>query len=194
MLIGLAFPISNGMRIIAIDPGYERMGVAIIEKDNLNPTSLEISARQNPPSRLRFGGAKEELIFSECFKTSVKIPHEERLKLIGKEIESLIKKYKPEVMAIETLFFKNNQKTGMKVSEARGVMLYVASASGIIVKEFSPIAIKIAVTGYGMSDKTQVISMVKRLIKINPDVKSRGDDEFDAIAVGLTYFATRGSC
>src|ERR1035437_5310033 len=97
------------MKVIAIDPGYERMGVAIIEKIS----------------------GKEVLVFSECFKTSPKIEHGERLKFIGQEIESLIKKYKPEAMAIETLFFKNNQKTAMHVSEARGVMLYIASSADI---------------------------------------------------------------
>ena len=155
------------MKVIAIDPGYERMGVAIIEKID----------------------GKESLLFSECFKTSSKIPHEERLKLIGQEIEKLIKKYKPESMAIETLFFKNNQKTAMHVSEARGVMLYVASVLQLSVKEFSPMAIKIAVTGYGNSDKNQVIFMVKKLIKTKKDIKY--DDEYDAIAAGLTYFATQ---
>ena len=154
------------MRIIAIDPGYERMGVAVIEKTT----------------------GKETLIFSECFKTSPKIPHEERLSLIGQEIEMLIKKYEPTVMAIETLFFKNNQKTAMHVSEARGVMLYVASVAGLTVSEFSPMAIKIAVTGYGASEKDQVTSMVQKLIKIDHELKY--DDEYDAIAVGLTYFAT----
>jgi len=154
------------MKVIAIDPGYERMGVAILEK-----TSKE-----------------EVLVYSNCFKTSSKIPQEERLKLIGQEIENLIKKYKPEAMAIETLFFKNNQKTAMHVSEARGVMLYVASVSGLSVMEFSPMAIKIAVTGYGNSDKDQVTSMVEKLIKIKTNIKY--DDEYDAIAVGLTYFAS----
>ncbi len=154
------------MKVIAIDPGYERMGVAIVEKISRG----------------------EVLVFSECFKTSPKIPHAERLKLIGQEIEKLIKKYKPEAMAIETLFFKNNQKTGMLVAEARGVMLYVASALGISVKEFSPMAIKIAVTGYGNSDKEQVTYMVEKLIKIKTKIKY--DDEYDAIAVGLTYFAS----
>ena len=157
------------MRVIAIDPGYERMGVAIIEKEN----------------------GKENLVYSECFKTSAKIPHEERLKLIGQEIEKLIKEYEPEAMAIETLFFKNNQKTAMHVSEARGVMLYVASAKGLTLKEFSPMAIKIAVTGYRSSEKNQVTEMVKKLIKINTDIKY--DDEYDAIAVGLTYFASTRS-
>ena len=91
-------------------------------------------------------------------------------------------------MAIETLFFKNNQKTAMRVSEARGVMLYVASVLGLEVKEFSPMAIKIAVTGYGNSDKGQVVFMVQKLIKTNKEIKY--DDEYDAIAVGLTYFAS----
>ncbi len=154
------------MKIIAIDPGYERMGVAIIEKR----------------------GVKETLAYSECFKTSAKIPHDERLKLIGKEIETIIKKYKPEAMAIETLFFTNNQKTAMHVSEARGVMLYIASSQGLSVREFSPMAIKVAVTGYGKSEKDQVTAMVKKLIKIDKAIKY--DDEYDAIAVGLTYFAT----
>jgi len=153
------------MRIIAIDPGYERMGVAILNKD----------------------GSKEELVYSECFQTSSKIPHEERLKLIGLEIEKIIKEYKPKAMAIETLFFKTNAKTAMHVSEARGVMLYVASKDNLLVKEFTPMEIKVAVTGYGKSDKTQVTEMVGRLIKINKGIKF--DDEFDAIAVGLTYFA-----
>ncbi len=159
------------MKIISIDPGYERMGVAIIEK-----TTLAGQA------------GKETLVFSECFKTSAKILHEERLKLIGQEIEILIKKYKPEAMAIETLFFTNNQKTVMQVSEARGVMLYVAAIAKLKVFEFSPMAIKVAVTGYGKSEKNQVTEMVKKLIKIGRNIKY--DDEYDAIAVGLTYFAS----
>ena len=131
---------------------------------------------------------KEVLVFSECFKTSAKISHDKRLKLIGQEIEKLIEKYQPEAMAIETLFFTNNQKTAMHVSEARGVMLYVAAVAGLKVCEFSPGEIKIAVTGYGASDKDQVTSMVQRLIQIKTEIKY--DDEYDAIAVGLTYFAT----
>ncbi|MFA6340760.1 MAG: crossover junction endodeoxyribonuclease RuvC [Candidatus Paceibacterota bacterium] len=155
------------MRIIAIDPGYERMGVAVLEKT----------------------AGKETLVFSECFKTSAKITHDKRLRLIGQEAEKVIKKYKPEAMAIETLFFGNNQKTAMHVSEARGVMLYVAAVAGLVVKEFSPVDIKIAVTGYGKSDKMQVTSMVEKLIKIGRKIEY--DDEYDAIAVGLTYFATQ---
>jgi crossover junction endodeoxyribonuclease RuvC len=155
------------MRIIAIDPGYERMGVAVIEKETKG---------------------KDVLLFSECFKTSPKISHDQRLRLIGQEVEKVIADYQPKAMAIETLFFKNNQKTAMHVSEARGVMLYVAAVAGIPVHEFMPMAIKIAVTGYGGSDKDQVTMMVQKLIKIDREITY--DDEYDAIAVGLTFFAT----
>lgn len=157
------------MKTISIDPGYERLGVAILEK----------------------GAGKENLLFSDCLKTSAKLPHEERLKIIGEGVRSLIKKYEPEVMAIETLFFKANVKTAMKVSEARGVMLYEAAQNGLAVKEFTPLQIKIAVTGYGKSEKSQVTTMVKKLIKIEKELQY--DDEYDAIAVGLTYFATHNS-
>jgi len=154
------------MKIIAIDPGYERVGIAVLEK---------------------VSGGKETLIFSECFKTLVKEKHEKRLDLIGTEVSKIIKKYKPEALAIETLFFETNAKTAMKVSEARGVMLYEAAKNDLVVKEFTPLEIKVAVTGYGKSDKGQVISMVNRLIKVDKEIKH--DDEYDAIAVGLTYFA-----
>jgi len=149
------------MRILAIDPGYERVGIAILGKDTL--------------------------VFSECFKTSSKIPFSERLFLIGREIESVIKKYKPKLLAIEKLFFATNQKTAMSVSEAKGVIVYEAKKAGLKIFEYTPLEIKIAVTGYGKSDKKSVINMVKKLIKINENKNS--DDEIDAIAVGLTCFA-----
>lgn len=154
------------MRIISIDPGYERLGIAVLEK----------------------GKGKEELIFSECFITSTKEKHEDRLRLIGEEIEKVIKKYEPEAMGIETLFFKTNAKTAMKVSEARGVIMYEAAKNNLKVLEYTPLQIKVAVTGYGKSDKEQVTEMVKKLIKITQPIKY--DDEYDAIAVGLTFFAS----
>ena len=153
------------MKIIAIDPGYERLGIAILEK----------------------GTGKETLLFSECFVTKTTEKHEDRLRLIGEEIGKVIKKYEPEAMGIETLFFKNNAKTAMKVSEARGVIMYEAAKNGLKVMEYTPLQIKVAVTGYGKSDKEQVTEMVKRLIKITRPIKY--DDEYDAIAVGLTLFA-----
>ena len=132
-------------------------------------------------------GGKETLVFSECFQTTTKISHDKRLGLIGSELEKVIKEYEPRALAIENLFFKSNAKTAMHVAEARGVMLYEAAKNGLEVKEFTPMEIKVAVTGYGKSEKAQVTDMVKRLIKIDKLIKY--DDEFDAIAVGLTYFA-----
>jgi crossover junction endodeoxyribonuclease RuvC len=160
------------MKIISIDPGYERLGVAIIEKSHFAKAPRD----------------KEVLLFSTCIQTSPKIPHEERLKIIGNEVGRLITEHKPEALAIETLFFKTNAKTAMKVSEARGVMLYEAAKNRLEVREFTPLEIKVAVTGYGKSDKDQVTMMVKKLISIPKELKY--DDEYDAIAVGLTYFAT----
>src|SRR3989339_137290 len=154
------------MRIISIDPGYERLGIAVLEKER---------------------GQKETLLFSECFKTSAKLPHNGRLALIGDRIKEIIKKYKPEALATEKLFFSGNQKTAMLVAEARGVILYSGSSLGLEVFEYTPNEVKIAITGYGRSEKRQMIDMVKKLIVVNS--KTNSDDEFDAIAIGLTHFA-----
>ena len=174
------------MRLIAIDPGFERVGIAILEKLEKNgdtlgargPASAEASADRQK---------LEALMYSSCFKTSAKLPFPERVVLIGKEINRLIKKYKPDALAIETLFFTKNQKTAMAVAEARGVIIYECSRSGLEIFEYTPLQIKIAVTGYGKADKNQVFSMVKKLIKIDDSISS--DDEIDAIAIGLTAFA-----
>lgn len=154
------------MNILAIDPGFERIGIAIIKHEQKE---------------------KDVLVYSTCFKTSAKIPFNERLKAIGEEVEKIIKKYKPEVLAIEKLFFTTNQKTVMGVSEARGVIVYMASLFGLRVFEYTPPQIKVAVTGYGKADKNMVMSMVFKLIKM--DTKTNSDDELDAISVGLTCLA-----
>ncbi len=152
-------------RILGIDPGFERLGIAVLEKKT----------------------GKECVIFSECFKTSAKLEFAERLKLIGTEVRKIIEKYKPEVLAIETLFLNTNQKTVMRVAEARGVVVYEAAQAGLKIFEASPPQIKIATTGYGRSDKTQINKMVKILVDIEKNKNS--DDELDAIAIALTAFA-----
>jgi crossover junction endodeoxyribonuclease RuvC len=155
------------MIILGIDPGYERLGIAIVEK--------------NPQE-------KERLVYSECFKTLAKDEHALRLRQIGERLDEIIKKYKPETMAIETLFFETNAKTVMKVSEARGVCIYVAKSNNLEIREFTPLQIKVAVTSYGKSDKKQVIFMVEKLVKI--EKKIQHDDEYDAIAAALTAIAS----
>ncbi|HNW71404.1 MAG TPA: crossover junction endodeoxyribonuclease RuvC [Candidatus Paceibacterota bacterium] len=154
------------MRILGIDPGYERLGVAVLEKNKTN---------------------KEEVLYSECFKTKSSLDFSERLKLIGEEIKSVIKKYKPEILSIETLFLNTNQKTVMKVAEARGVVIYECKNAGLKIFEASPPQIKMATTGYGRADKEQIIKMVKILVKI--DNSKTSDDELDAIAIALTALA-----
>ena len=168
------------MRILGIDPGFERLGVAILEK---------------PAFAKGYGRAKKEkVVFSECFKTSAKLEFAERLNLIGAEIRKIIKKYKPEVLAIETLFLNTNQKTVMRVAEARGVVVYEAARAGLKVFEASPPQIKMATTGYGRANKEQIIKMVKILVDVEKNrTRQRNgqasDDELDAIAIALTAFA-----
>ncbi|PIQ91339.1 MAG: crossover junction endodeoxyribonuclease RuvC [Parcubacteria group bacterium CG11_big_fil_rev_8_21_14_0_20_39_22] len=159
------------MRILGIDPGYERLGIAIIEKNTTG---------------------KESYVYSECFKTSPKEPHEKRLSLIAKKIESVIEEFLPSTLAIETLFLNTNQKTAFKVSESRGVLIERAATLGLRVFEYTPLQIKTAVTGYGRSDKNQIISMIPRLIDLPKDHKTQ-DDEYDAIGVALTCIATEKS-
>ncbi len=155
------------MRILGIDPGYERLGIAILEK--------------NKPDK------KERVLYSECFKTSAKLDFSERLFLIGQKVEEIVKEYKPEILSIETLFLTTNHKTVMNVAEARGVVIYEASRAKLKIFEVSPPQIKIATTGYGKADKKDVMKMVKLLVSIDKDKKS--DDELDAIAIALTAFA-----
>ncbi len=153
------------MRILGIDPGVERVGIAVIDKV----------------------AGKEAYVFSECFKTSAKLSHAERLALIGAETARVIAEHAPEALAIEKLFFEKNTTTAMFVAEARGVIMYECARQGLKVYEYTPMEIKVAVTGYGKSDKTAIMQMVPRLIKL--PVRKMIDDEVDAIACTLTCFA-----
>jgi len=155
------------MKVLAIDPGFERIGIALIEKET---------------------GKKEKLVHSECFQTTSNTPFPERLKKIGLKIENIIKKYKPNILAIEKLYFTTNQKTAMGVSEARGLIIYIASKNNLSIHEYTPPQIKIAVTGYGRADKKMVMSIVPKLIEVKMEIKY--DDEIDAIAIGLTCLAS----
>lgn len=154
------------MRILSFDPGYERLGIAVIEK----------SPRQ-----------KEVLLYSDCFKTSAKLPFPERLLSIGEEAGRLMKKFAPDAVVLEKLFFKNNAKTAMHVAEIRGTLIYLAMSRGTPVFEYTPLEIKMAIAGYGRGDKQQIIDMVPLLIEIKKEI--RHDDEYDAIATGLTHIA-----
>ncbi len=153
------------MRVLAFDPGYDRLGVAVLEKVS----------------------GKETLLHSTCVTTHKMDLMPDRLAMIGEAVDLLIQTHTPDIVALETLFFNKNIKTAIVVAEVRGIILYLARHHGRAVMEFGPQEIKIAVTGYGKSDKAAVISMVKRLI---PSVPEKAlDDEYDAIAVGITALA-----
>jgi crossover junction endodeoxyribonuclease RuvC len=160
------------MRILGIDPGYDRLGIAVIEKNTI--------------------------LYSSCFTTSSKDPFYKRLLAVGTEIARVLDEYKPDGLAIESLFITKNQKTAMHVAETRGVIAYEAMKRGLSIYEYTPGQIKIAVTGHGASDKSQVIKMIPLLVKM-PTQRGRPgdkaatpkilDDEYDAIAVALTCLA-----
>ncbi len=159
------------MKVLGIDPGYERLGIAIVEKIG--------------------GRNKDILLYSSCFQTSAKLAFPDRLKLLGDEVKRIMEEFEPTALAIESLFFKTNQKTAMHVAEARGVILYEARNRNISVNEYAPLSIKNAITSYGKADKRQMISMIPKLVKINKEIKH--DDEYDAIAVALTHLAIKGN-
>lgn len=146
-------------KILGIDPGYGRLGWAVLELNN----------------------GKDILIEAGCFETPAKLPHNERLGLIGKHIEELFKKYNPEALALEKLFFYSNQKTALAVSEVRGLVTYLAGDRKV--HEFTPAQVKQSVCGYGKADKRQVQKMIMLLLGLKEPPKP--DDTADAIAVAL---------
>lgn len=154
------------MRVIAFDPGYERLGVAIVERHK----------------------GKESLLHSDCVRTSARLNFESRLQILGEAAEALIRKWQPDAMALEEVFFEKNAKTAMQVAEVRGALTYIAAKAGLALYQYTPMEVKVAVTGHGRSDKRAVAAMVPRLINLSAG--KRLDDELDAIAVGITCLAS----
>lgn len=153
------------MRILAIDPGYDRLGIAVVEGNASRPV----------------------LVWSDCVQTD-KGAREKRLFHVSRAVTAAIKKYSPDFLAIETLFFSVNKKTALGVAEARGAILAAAGIASIPVAEYSPQQIKNAVTGNGGADKKSVARMVPLLLSLPK--RKRFDDEIDAIAVGITALAS----
>ena len=160
-------PTQNNI-VLAIDPGFDRLGVAILSGE----------------------GSRATLLYSTCLTTSSKKAHAQRLLSIGANLKEIIKEWKPSSLAIETLFFNQNASSAMGVAESRGVVVYEAAQAELSVFEYSPQAVKIAVTGYGKADKTQIETMVRKLVSLPSPTTKMLDDELDAIAVGITHIAT----
>ena len=157
------------MKILAIDPGYERVGIAILDDES----------------------GKEVLLYSDCILTARTDDFTERLHCIGVKVEDLIKTYTPDTMAIENLFFNTNQKTAMHVAEVRGALIFLAKNAHMRVVEYTPLQVKTAISGYGRGKKEHLVKILRQLISIEKDVAC--DDEYDAISIGLTCFVYQKS-
>ena len=156
------------MKVLAIDPGYGRCGVAVMEKN-------------------KNGGGKEVLIYSACIETSAKAEFAERLAEVTDECARLIKMYAPNCLAMEKLYFQTNQKTAMRVAEVRGALINTAQNAGIEVFEYTPGEVKSAAAGAGNADKKAVARMLHALMKIEKKIEH--DDEYDAIAIAVTHLS-----
>lgn len=150
------------MIILGIDPGTTRIGYALLNKQE---------------------NAEVCLITYGCLELQNKTQIE-RLIEISRLISDLIARHHPETLAIEKLFFTKNAKTAFSVSEARGVIINTAASLKLNVYEFTPLEVKVAVTGYGKAEKKEVQKMVCRLLNLKKT--PRPDDAADAIAIGLT--------
>ncbi|MST04406.1 MAG: crossover junction endodeoxyribonuclease RuvC [Candidatus Pacebacteria bacterium] len=149
------------MIIIGIDPGTSRIGYGIIKSESNKLSLLDYGTIEPKSKEIKFK-------FLE----------------INDSLEALIKLWQPKKAGIERIFFTKNQKTGISVAEARGVIMHCLLKNGINTKEYRPQDIKQAVTGYGAADKISVAKMVKTILKIG-DLKGY-DDSWDALAISLT--------
>ena len=151
------------MRILGIDPGYATIGYGVIDYN------------KNRFSVAGYG----------AITTPAGIPFERRLSDIYNDMNELIKKYSPDEMSIEKLYFNTNTTTAIDVAEARGVILLAAYGGGVKIAEYTPLQVKQSITGYGRAEKRQVMDMTKRLLGLSAVPKP--DDAADAVAVALCH-------
>jgi crossover junction endodeoxyribonuclease RuvC len=155
------------MIVLGIDPGLSLTGWGIVEalsRDKINA--------------IQYG----------CIKTTHHIPLIERLHVIHDKLQSVINRYKPEVVAIEELFFLKASKTVASVGQSRGAIVLTVSMNKIPLVEYNPRCIKIAITGYGGANKYQIQHMVKTFLKLKKIPKP--DDAADALAMAICHINT----
>lgn len=158
--------VMRNRRVLGIDPGFDRLGLAVLEGDPSRPTH----------------------IWSDCILPP-KGTAGERLAHVSKAVEKTIQQFAPDALALETLYFSTNKKTALGVAEARGSVLVVAGAAGLPVLEYAPGTVKLAVTGYGNADKKAIALMIPKLVSL--PAKKRLDDELDAIAIAIAGLSTQ---
>ena len=152
------------MIILGIDPGTTIIGYGVVEHSNNKMRGLTYGVIRN--------SGKDKLA---------------DLKSTAEKITQLIKTHNPDALAIERLYFLNNQKTAMAVSEMRGVILLTAAINNLPVQEFTPLQVKQFVSGYGGADKKQVQSMVRLILNIKENIKP--DDAADALALAMCGYS-----
>jgi len=157
------------MNIIGIDVGLATTGWSI----------LNVLTNINNPQLIQYG----------IIETKSKLNIEDRLAKIFNDMNELIDEYKPEEMAIESLFFFKNQKTVMNVSQVRGVLILASRLKNIDIYNYTPLQVKTAVSGYGRADKKQVQKMIKLIFKLKEIPEP--DDAADAIAIALCHVNTK---
>ncbi len=156
------------MIILGIDPGTATTGYGIVKIKNQKLKT------KNYLKCLDYG----------VIQTSLKFSDSERLKKLNQELNKIIKKYQPDILAVENVYFFKNLKTAVPVSQAKGVILFTAAKKKIPVYEFTPLQVKMAITGYGKAKKGQVQKMIKTLLNLNENTFSF-DDSADALAVAI---------
>ena len=151
------------MRILGIDPGFAITGFSVID----------------------YEGNKFKLITSGAILTEAHTSFPLRLEQIYNQLNQIITEYKPDAMAIEELFFNNNEKTAINVAQARGVILVTAKLNKVPIYEYTPLQVKQAVVGYGRADKMQVQRMVKMIL--NEENLPKLDDTTDSMAMAICH-------
>lgn len=157
------------MRILGIDPGYAIVGWGVLEFDNTRFNTVKYGA----------------------ITTDSKTRFDKRLCEIYEDMCAIIDKFRPDHMSIEKLFFNTNITTGIDVAHARGVIMLAAAQKGLEIFEYTPLQVKVAVTGYGHAEKHQVQEMTKNILRLKTIPKP--DDTADALALAITHGHTGGS-
>src|SRR5215469_13334891 len=151
------------MRVLGIDCGAERTGYGVIESD----------------------GQSHRLITAGCIRSKPSDPFEQRLLNIAGGLRSLFAEYRPDHAAVEEVFFAVNARSALRLSHVRGVALLTIAEASLAVSEYSPLTVKMSVTGYGRAQKSQVQQMVASILKL--DAPLRSEDASDALAIAICH-------
>ncbi|MDR2428255.1 MAG: crossover junction endodeoxyribonuclease RuvC [Candidatus Margulisbacteria bacterium] len=153
----------SGRLILGVDPGTALVGWGLVRQQ----------------------GSRLSMLAHGCIKNPPHMAQSERLLRIYAQMTEIFARHRPDVAAVEQLFFSKNVTTGISVAQARGVILLTARQAGVTLAEYRPDQIKTSVCGYGRADKKQVQLMVKRLLGLKEIVKS--DDTADALAAAICH-------